>query len=516
VYDRGKSRTNAKEARAVADEAIQRMRQWLSLPADKRPTLGIITFNSQQQSLITDLLDQARRDYPALEWFFAEDRTEPTIVKNLENVQGDERDLILFSITFWKDAGGKLTMDFGALNREGGERRLNVAVTRARQDLIVFSGFTADQIDTTRTKALGAHHLKAFLDFAERGAAALPAQSDASGGEAESPFEDAVIAALEARGWHVIPQVGVSGFRIDIGVRHPDKPGAYLAGVECDGAAYHSAATARDRDKVREQVLRGLGWNILRVWSTDWWFDGAGATDRLHDALARLLDESRQKDAEANEEAPAAEAPLTEDILLPQHETIVATENTTPVSDIVMSAAVPGVRPQAAGSYSITDLSDLNPAPERFHDFDYRHTLKAMIDRSVETEAPVRSDILAQRIARAHGWLRTGGKIRERIDLYLRDVERTQESSGEFVWKKGSLGQVIVYRPAFDDGSRRGIADISVAELTSLVRANPDILVVRDPALELARLMGVERLTASSRARLEEALANAPITDGNA
>jgi len=519
VYDRGKSRTNAREARAVADEAIQRMRQWLPLPADKRPTLGIITFNSQQQSLITDLLDQARRDHPALEWFFAEDRTEPAIVKNLENVQGDERDVILFSITFWKDAAGKLTMDFGALNREGGERRLNVAVTRARQELIVFSGFTADQIDTTRTKALGAHHLKAFLDFAERGAAALPGQAEDSQGEAESPFEDAVTAALEAHGWHVIPQVGVSGFRIDIGVRHPDKPGAYLAGVECDGAAYHSAATARDRDKVREQVLRGLGWNILRVWSTDWWFGAAGATGRLHDALTRLLDESRQKDAEIAlvAEAPVvAETPVAEDIILPQQELMAVAENPAPVSDIVLPVPMPETKQRVAGSYSVTDLSDLNPAPERFHDFDYRHTLKAMIDRIIETEAPVRSDILAQRIARAHGWLRTGGKIRERIDLYMRDVDRTQESSGEFVWKKGSAGEAIVYRPAGDDDSRRGIADISLAELTTLVRANQDILLVRDPALELARLMGVERLTASSRARLEEALACAQVTGNDA
>lgn len=182
VYDRGKSRTNRIEAQAVADEAVARMRGWLDLPEKSRPTLGIITFNAQQQSLILDLLDVARRDEPALEWFFADERVEATIVKNLENVQGDERDVILFSITFWKDTAGKLTMDFGALNRDGGERRLNVAVTRARQELILFSGFTADQIDPTRTKALAVHHLKTFLDYAERGAIALPAQTSGSVG----------------------------------------------------------------------------------------------------------------------------------------------------------------------------------------------------------------------------------------------------------------------------------------------------------------------------------------------
>lgn len=297
IYDRGKSRTNRIEAEAVVAEAVARMERWLKMTERERPTLGIITFNAQQQSLILDLLDAARREKPELEWFFAEARVEPTIVKNLENVQGDERDVILFSITFWKDMAGKLTMDFGALNRDGGERRLNVAVTRARQELIVFSGFTADQIDSSRTKALAVNHLKVFLDYAERGAIALPAEDRGSVGGFDSPFEEAVASQLERRGWMVVPQVGISGFRIDLGVRHPDLAGAYLAGVECDGATYHGSATARDRDKVREQVLRGLGWNILRVWSTDWWFDAKGCSERLHENLEALLQSSRERRA---------------------------------------------------------------------------------------------------------------------------------------------------------------------------------------------------------------------------
>jgi very-short-patch-repair endonuclease len=295
VYDRGKSRTNRPEAQAVAREVASCLQQWLKLPEAKRPTIGVITFNSQQQGLIQDLLDDERRANPEFEWFFSEDRIEPVIVKNLENVQGDERDIVLFSITFCKDAAGKLTMDFGAINKNGGERRLNVAVTRAREELIVFSGIKADQIDPARTKAKGAHHLKAFLDYAERGSIALPAQDIGSQGSLESPFEEAVAAELERKGWQVVPQVGVSGFRIDIGVKNPDRAGAYLAGIECDGAIYHSAPIARDRDKVREQVLRGLGWEILRVWSTDWWFDQSGSMDRLHKALEELLTVSRNE-----------------------------------------------------------------------------------------------------------------------------------------------------------------------------------------------------------------------------
>lgn len=531
VYDRGKSRTNRIEAQAVADEAVTRMRGWLNLPEKSRPTLGIITFNAQQQSLILDLLDVARRDEPALEWFFADERVEATIVKNLENVQGDERDVILFSLTFWKDTAGKLTMDFGALNRDGGERRLNVAVTRARQELILFSGFTADQIDPTRTKARAVHHLKTFLDYAERGAIALPAQTSGSVGGFESPFEEAVAAQLEQRGWQIVPQVGISGFRIDLGVRHPDLPGAYLAGVECDGASYHSAATARDRDKVREQVLTGLGWNMLRVWSTDWWYDATGCADRLHLALEALLEASRAAEPDSSvtahwdmgHEVEGIEgirddeaAARTEEVApapTPIEIELVSADVSAPVMPVRIADAapippsVPVVSDDPGGRYRITDLTGLAADPNQFFDFTYRDTLRAMVAAVIETESPLRTDILCQRVARAHGWLRTGGKIRERIDMHLRDYDRTQESSGEFIWKAGAIFDFHPYRPPHGDEARRAIPEIPLAELAAVVRDNPDLLEEPDPARELARMLGVERLAAGSRTRLDEAIA---------
>ncbi|HEX2892119.1 DUF3320 domain-containing protein [Vineibacter terrae] len=533
IYDRGKSRTNRIEAQAVANEAVSRMKGWLKLPDKERPTLGVITFNAQQQSLILDLLDTARRDDPELEWFFAEERVEPTIVKNLENVQGDERDVILFSITFWKDAAGKLTMDFGALNRDGGERRLNVAVTRARQELIVFSGFTADQIDPTRTRALAVQHLKTFLDYAERGAIALPAQDIGSVGGFDSPFEEAVAAHLERRGWMVVPQVGISGFRIDLGVRHPDLAGTYLAGVECDGASYHSSATARDRDKVREQVLKGLGWNILRVWSTDWWFDAAGCAERLHASLETLREESRARRAAEKDDvahwdmghqaeeigeirddeaaaliAEAAPPPTTVEAELVSVET-------PAVSDVSEAAEPqPVVTPDpdelpGERKYRITDLSGFQADPDQFFELGYRDTLRGMVEAVIETEGPLRTDVLAQRLARAHGWLRTGGRIRERIDLHLRGLDRTMESSGEFIWKTGTVSSIVPYRHPASAAARRSIADIPLAELTAVVLDNPGLVDEPDPSRDLARLLGVERLAAASRARLDEAIAKA-------
>lgn len=298
VYQRAKGSTNPDEARAITAFIVQRLAEWLKLPEAERPTLGVITFNAQQQGLILDLLDAKRKANPELEWFFADDREEPLIVKNLENIQGDERDVKMFSITFGPDLAGKFTMNFGAMNKDGGEKRLNVAVTRARAELHVFASITADQIHLSRTQARGVADLKAFIDFANRGAVALAAQDSGSAGPADSPFEEAVRDALARKGWEVHSQIGVSGFRIDLGIRHPDHAGAWLAGVECDGARYHSSATARDRDRIRQAVLEGLGWSILRIWSTDWFRAPEATLKRIDASLTALQDgfETTQED----------------------------------------------------------------------------------------------------------------------------------------------------------------------------------------------------------------------------
>ena len=301
TWARGGARVNEKEAQEVAEMVKRRLTTWLAVPENDRFSLGVITLNLQQQSLIQDFLDNIRRRDSRLEWFFSDKREEPVIVKNLENIQGDERDVMLLSVTFGPDPSGRITMNFGPLNSTGGERRLNVAITRARRELHVFSSIPADKIDTERTRALGVRHLKDFLDYANRGPAALHSKDDGSLGPAENPFEEAVAARLGAKGWEVRTQIGVSGFRVDLGVVHPDFAGRYLAGIECDGAQYHSSATARDRDKLRQDVLEGLGWKILRVWSTDWFRDPGIVADRVHGELERL----REEDLEARKAVEA-------------------------------------------------------------------------------------------------------------------------------------------------------------------------------------------------------------------
>lgn len=234
-------------------------------------SLGVITLNQRQQFAVMDELDKIRRTRPELSEFFSESQREPFFVKNLENVQGDERDHIILGVAYGADAHGKFAMRFGPLNQQGGERRLNVAVTRARYATVVVSSILADQIDLNRTKARGAMLMRSYLDFASRGIDAIrEAVSATADAEHDSEFEAEVERVLVAQGFSVRRQIGCGGFRIDLAIVHPERPGGFVLGIECDGATYHSSATARDRDRLRQEVLEGLGWRICRVWSTDW------------------------------------------------------------------------------------------------------------------------------------------------------------------------------------------------------------------------------------------------------
>ena len=296
VYDRGGSRTNRAEAEAIV-EGIEA--HYLD-PKQRELTLGVVTFNQTQQALIDTLLDARRHANPELDRAIAAQTREKLFVKNLENVQGDERDIIFFSITYGPDAAGKTTMNFGPLNGEGGHRRLNVAISRAREGVVIYSTLMPEQIDLARVRAAGVRDLKHYLEFAIRGARALVEQKVPTGLDPDSPFEVAVIQVLRDAGWTVHPQVGCSGYRIDLAVVDPRAPGRYLVGIECDGRAYHSGATARDRDRLRQHVLEGLGWHIHRIWSTDWWMDPQGEVQKLTRLLQALT-------ADAQVEGEAAE-----------------------------------------------------------------------------------------------------------------------------------------------------------------------------------------------------------------
>ena len=283
VYDAKASRTNRAEAEALVDYVFS----CLADPSRRHRSAGVVTFSMAQKNLIEDLVEERRSANPQFEDYFSDEADEPFFVKNLENVQGDERDVILFSVGYAKGPDGKFMMNFGPLNRSGGERRLNVAVTRAKEQVVVFASCKGAEIDLNRTQAVGAAHLKAFLEYAERGG------GEAVAGAAETrrdAFADEVAAFLGHNGYSVERGVGCSGHRIDVGVRNPDRGGGYIAAVECDGDSYASALTARDRDELRASVLRSLGWNVIRVWSADWALDRRRGEERL----LKELDEIRR------------------------------------------------------------------------------------------------------------------------------------------------------------------------------------------------------------------------------
>ena len=434
LYEKGKSRVNREEARAVVEAVVT----WLRDDGFNAQgwSLGVVTFNQQQQILIEDLLDEERRQDASLERHFSSDLSEPVFVKNLENVQGDERDIIIFSITYGPDQNGKISMNFGPLNRDGGERRLNVAITRARRALQVYGTLQPDHISLSRTKARGVRDFKHFLEFAQNGPQAFASAVAAPGDGYDSEFEEEVAYFLEQKGWEVHPQVGVSGYRIDLGIVHPDNPGSYLAGVECDGATYHSSATARDRDRLRELVLRGLGWVMVRVWSTDWWHDSSGTAAKLHEKLEEILEHARSK-PEPNTvitqpDIPVEPAPLQEAPFKPRNENrLIASAPSNTKNELPDKHYFQAAIPENASHTPL--ISD------EFYYPSQRGNLSAMISHVVEIEGPIEQGLLVQRIAKAYGFSRSGQKMVKYISSIAKSISQSMfDGDRVFYWSRGT------------------------------------------------------------------------------
>ncbi|WP_367323597.1 DUF3320 domain-containing protein [Streptomyces sp. HUAS ZL42] len=277
VYDRGGRSDNPVEAAKVAQRVIHHF--------DTRPehTLGVVALSKAQAEAIEYAVQKARAARPDLDHHFTEGRLDGFFVKNLETVQGDERDVIILSIGYGPDHRGKLLSTFGPINREGGWRRLNVAVTRARRRMEVVASFYGGDLPDSTNKSV--QHLKRYLQYAQHGPEILQTEAADPDAAPESPFEEEVLEVLRGWGYAVQPQVGVAGFRIDMAVRHPGAPGTYALGIECDGAMYHSSRAARDRDRLREAVLRDLGWRLHRIWGTDWYRNRRDAMARLRAAV---------------------------------------------------------------------------------------------------------------------------------------------------------------------------------------------------------------------------------------
>jgi very-short-patch-repair endonuclease len=495
VYDRGGSRTN----RAEADAIVKAIEMHYLDAARRNQTLGVVTFNQAQQRLIETLLDERRRISARLDQAIAQATNEPLFVKNLENVQGDERDVIYFSITYGPDAGGKLSLNFGPLNLEGGQRRLNVAVSRARQSIVIFSTLLPEHIDLSKVRAAGVRDLKHYLEFAIRGPRALAERSVPTGMEPDSPFEREVISALREKGWEVHPQVGVSGYRIDIGVVDPRAPGRYLLGVECDGRTYHSGATARDRDRLRQHVLESLGWKLHRIWSTDWWLNPEEPIRKL---LARL-------------EHLVAEAPTDKDA---------SGENPGVSADETSAPPVQQMRPGAMVEVADEehDAADALPRyrqaklekgrPELFYEQRADETLRHQLMQVINQEGPIADSLLWRRVARAWDLSRTGRRIEERLRLLA--PSHLARLSGEITvyWPENLDPDAWdgFRLPGDDAESKRALDEIALEELGNVaVYALSQLGSTRITDLQrtVCKLLGVSRLTSDTEARLAKAFA---------
>ncbi|QDT52806.1 ATP-dependent RecD-like DNA helicase [Caulifigura coniformis] len=374
---------NIPEAERIADLIIAHHR------SSRHASLGVIAFNRSQQRAIEDILFERRKKDPEIDSLLSAGLSEPLFIKNLENVQGDERDVILLSMGFARNEAGKFSKNFGPLSRKGGQRRLNVAVTRAREQLTFVASVRAADMDLTPSMSLGAHLLKAYLEYAERGVDSMANQATLTNGQSESPFEQEVATALIARGLEPVPQVGCGGFRIDLALKHPKWPGRFCLGIECDGATYHSSHTARDRDRIRQSVLEQLGWQIVRVWSTDW---------------VRQPERQIEKILKAYEKASVVEEwPLPE----------VASASAEEASpDLDLQPRIVEQKQQASRSFgSIDEVSS--------------EQIRTVLAEIVRGAGATPEDDLMRLAARQLGFGRTGRKIRERIEETLHGAIRS-------------------------------------------------------------------------------------------
>jgi very-short-patch-repair endonuclease len=441
-----------------------------------------------QRDAIEMELERLRRASPSTEAFFDEDRPEPFFVKNLENVQGDERDVIFVSVGYGRTAQGHMTMSFGPLNRDGGERRLNVLISRSRLAMDVFSNFTAADLDMSRSSARGVAALQRFLHFAETGHLESPYSTSRG---TDSPFEESVFRELSARGVEIEPQVGTAGFFIDLAVKDPAYPGRYVLGIECDGASYHSARSARDRDRLRQEVLEGLGWRFHRIWSTDWYRNREGEIDRALQAVEAAR--------------ASVDQPSTERVTVPFE----ATSNDVPRAEPseVPSDAV-ATRPYSRAELTISLKPAFGFCERQLHELPSEE-LAEWVLRIVLRESPVHRMSVAQRITQAAGLSRTGGRIQQAVDTAIGKAVSRREifKKGDFLWSPMMVDPPVRDRSSLDISDRRpDRISPEEYEASVLEEVNACFSVSPDLALQgAARRLGFARMSEQLRRQLDEA-----------
>lgn len=482
----GRAGTNRIEAEEIAKAVAQHASLSPGL------TLGVVAFSKAQSDMITEVLENKRRSNATLDRFLQTGGAEDFFVKNIENVQGDERDVIMISVGYGPQvAGGRLTsMAFGPINGEGGGRRLNVLFSRARTRCEVFTSFDPADLDPSRSSRDGLRILKRFLDFAKTG---IMDEKSVTGLGADSPFEEDVASIIQSLGYEADPQVGSSGFRIDIGVRHPDRPSHYILAVECDGAAYHSALWARERDRLRQEILEGLGWTFHRIWSTDWFHRREREIQRLREALEsakEAQDLSSGCGLIVNDPEPVEQSTPPGDV--------------APVEISFDHLALAGTAYQKA-ELTATYNGEPHEAPVSY--------LAKLVLQVVEVEGPIHEEEIARRIASAFGKSRTGSRIQEAgsraIALALRNHEHLRRS-GDFLFTNEQNENVPVRDRSKVDGAllkAEYLPPMEILAAAELLISESGDMAEDDLVRAVANLFGYRRLGPELANVIREALA---------
>jgi very-short-patch-repair endonuclease len=463
LYDRGGKRSNINEAKKVAELVFEHIR--------KHPnrSLGIVTFSEAQQSAVDTVIRQKRLENGMFEEFFSEEKDEPFFIKNLETVQGDERDTIIFSIGYAKDEKGIMYMNFGPLSKDGGHRRLNVAVTRAKYNVKLVGSIVPTDIDTDRTSGEGVRLLRSYIEFAQQGIVALQKElSYTEILEFDSPFEEAVYDFLTSKGYKVTTQVGCSGFRVDMAVKHPDLPGVFAIGIECDGVTYHSARTARERDRIRQTILEDMGWTIHRIWSTDWIKNQKNEEEKLIEAVERALNKSQNEYPKDNSQ------PIGKQVVPP----------------IVEIEEIVRVDKNANKGHGFVPYRQAN-----LFNYPNLHWLDLM-KKVIEIEQPIHFEDLCQRVAPLFGNQKSTSKVRGSMEYYLRnELRKDIVRKGDFITLT-NFNHLQVRIPGEYDNYVRPIGYISddELELAVLTIVNDSFGLMPDDLLNVtARELGYKR-----------------------
>ncbi|MGI6005213.1 MAG: DUF3320 domain-containing protein [Christensenellales bacterium] len=480
-YDRSKTRQNEAEANAVVVEIIRR----LSHEQTRNQSIGVVTFSVVQQNLIDDKLQAAFAKHPQLdEW--NSNASEPVFIKNLENVQGDERDVVLFSIGYGPDSAGKVTLNFGPLNRAGGWRRLNVAVSRARQKMIVYSTLSPEQIDLSKTRAEGVVGLRAFLEFAKNGKQALHTRDIVAVDDINAIITN-IAEALRKEGYKVNTNIGYSRYRVDLGVVHPDRPQEYILGILLDGERYRNAATARDRNILQDSVLASLGWKIHHVYVIDWLQNSGKEIQKLIMAIKNSLastPELTQLNSEVSEPVPEARYERLE------------THSVPPMNHY----------------YTVCNLTPVPHSAEAFYLMENARLIMEQMEEVIEQEAPISSALLTKRIINAWSMTRTGKRINAYMEYFCNRMalRSTRTIDTVFFWNSSQQPeQYDQFRTPENEENRRNMDNICKEEISSAVKhvlENQVSLTQQDLRREVYKLFGFSRIGQNMETYINEGI----------